>query len=747
MRALLLAACAASAVAWTAPLEWTAPLRRALGGCLAGACLVAPTLARAERPLPVVEEVVNALSSRGLDVGGFDELRAADAVARALDGYGGVVRFETSQLARALGEAAPLGVALVKDSAVRGALTVTAAEPASRRSPGAASATPSSPSTAAKSTTARSSNRGAVVGERTFGKGTAQSLFPLRSAPGAALRLTTARVAVQGRALDGAGVAPDVVAEKSSGGLDALLVAKGAYFDFASEFARSHPGLADDRVEAALAADLRPAWRAFLARGVDVDVGLGDYPPEVRGAAGGGGAAEALSARAAGDAACLRNAADALRTGTYPEMQENLRLAVTEPLEDADVFAVVAREHMLKHIDYHIPRNGCYFDRRKCARRDGSEGDGWRNLTGPHDLDPDWGKRRRAARPPATDAELEGLRTGPLKPRRVTVLDDDAAVAAATAKHGAARADLFQRSLRARNRVCLDHIEEAEAERGAKYDFVIRIRPDYAFFACRLPPAAYWPRGENASQWFSSHMDLWEAMGRDAAESNLGMWGRPVPDACHRMPRVESCPHYVMCGRGGRGHAAEAIGGRQDGLGPVKPGEFLRPCCDARDIPRQVLDPPPETWCALERAPYLHDWWYSYQARPNRHNRARKGLAPEAANAALGPHCAKIPLDYGRPDDDDDDDDDDRAAAGDDAWLAEFPRPAPHAARAAYKAKKRAANGDDDDDDDATLGAGDVARQAVLEEAAARAGDAARAARRRNARDDDDDDDDRSELR
>ena len=471
-----------------------------------------------------------------------------------------------------------------------------------------------------------------------------------------------------------------------------------------------------------------------------------------------------------------------LRTGTYPEMQENLRLAVTEPLDHADVFAVVAREHMLKHIDYHIPRNGCYFDRRKCARRDGSEGDGWRNLTGPHDLDPDWGKRRRAARPPATDAELESLRTGPLQPRRVTVLDDDAAVAAATAKHGAARADLFQRSLRARNRVCLDHIEEAEAERGAKYDFVIRIRPDYAFFACRLPPAARWPRGENASQWFSSHMDLWEAMGRDAAESNLGMWGRPVPDACHRMPRVESCPHYVMCGRGGRGHAAEAIGGRQDGLGPVKPGEFLRPCCDARDIPRQVLDPPPETWCALERAPYLHDWWYSYQARPNRHNRARTGLAPEAANAALGPHCAKIPLDYGRPDDDDDDDDD-RAAAGDDAWLAEFrgrplvdgdPRLAgayvhhwdpaydagaggfvadferrKDAARAAYKAKKRAANGGDDDDDDATLGAGDVARQAVLEGAAARAGDAARAARRRNARDDDDDDDDddRSELR
>ena len=33
----------------------------------------------------------------------------------------------------------------------------------------------------------QSSDRGAVVGERTFGKGTAQSLFPLRSAPGAAL--------------------------------------------------------------------------------------------------------------------------------------------------------------------------------------------------------------------------------------------------------------------------------------------------------------------------------------------------------------------------------------------------------------------------------------------------------------------------------------------------------------------------------------------------------------------------------
>ena len=145
--------------------------------------------------------------------------------------------------------------------------------------------------------------------------------FPLRSAPGAALRLTTARVAVQGRALDGAGVAPDVVAEKSSDGLDALLVAKGAYFDFASEFARSHPGLADDRVEAALAADLRPAWRAFLARGVDVDVGLGDYPPEVRGAAAAAARAalaEALSARAAGDAACLRNAADAVRARHAP---------------------------------------------------------------------------------------------------------------------------------------------------------------------------------------------------------------------------------------------------------------------------------------------------------------------------------------------------------------------------------------------------------------------------------------------
>ncbi|KAK7242203.1 fatty acid elongation [Aureococcus anophagefferens] len=437
MRTLLLAACAASAVAWTAPLEWTAPLRRALGGCLAGACLVAPTLARAERPLPVVEEVVNALSSRGLDVGGFDEIRAADAVARALDGYGGVVRFETSQLARALGEAAPLGVALVKDSAVRGALTVTAVEPASnafaagvrvgdavvavdgrkvddgasaaaaaktlrsarawtverpgakrfavdvrgatpapaplaaaaaydgvvyvkissfgdgvagdvaravagvaatadayvvdvRANPGGfldaavdvaslflppgtpiatltdappfVTRTPDAAIPAARrvavlvdgetrsaaeifAAAIQSSNRGAVVGERTFGKGTAQSLLPLRSAPGAALRLTTARVAVQGRALDGAGVAPDVVAENSSDGLDALLVAKGAYFDFASEFARSHPGLADDRVEAALAADLRPAWRAFLARGVDVDVGLGDYPPEVRGAA------------------------------------------------------------------------------------------------------------------------------------------------------------------------------------------------------------------------------------------------------------------------------------------------------------------------------------------------------------------------------------------------------------------------------------------------------------------------------
>lgn len=52
--------------------------------------------------------------------------------------------------------------------------------------------------------------RGVVVGERSYGKGTVQTLFPLQSAP-AGLRLTTAKFySPDGREMSGVGVTPDV---------------------------------------------------------------------------------------------------------------------------------------------------------------------------------------------------------------------------------------------------------------------------------------------------------------------------------------------------------------------------------------------------------------------------------------------------------------------------------------------------------------------------------------------------------
>ena len=51
---------------------------------------------------------------------------------KAADAYGGVVSLERSNFATALGSSAPSrGVVLVKDSNVRGVLTVTALEPTS----------------------------------------------------------------------------------------------------------------------------------------------------------------------------------------------------------------------------------------------------------------------------------------------------------------------------------------------------------------------------------------------------------------------------------------------------------------------------------------------------------------------------------------------------------------------------------------------------------------------------------------
>ena len=52
--------------------------------------------------------------------------------------------------------------------------------------------------------------RGIIVGERSYGKGTVQTLFPLQSAA-AGLRLTTAKFySPEGREMSGEGVTPDV---------------------------------------------------------------------------------------------------------------------------------------------------------------------------------------------------------------------------------------------------------------------------------------------------------------------------------------------------------------------------------------------------------------------------------------------------------------------------------------------------------------------------------------------------------
>lgn len=59
--------------------------------------------------------------------------------------------------------------------------------------------------------------RGIIVGERSYGKGTVQTLFPLQSAP-AGLRLTTAKFySPEGREMSGAGVTPDLNADPTLG--------------------------------------------------------------------------------------------------------------------------------------------------------------------------------------------------------------------------------------------------------------------------------------------------------------------------------------------------------------------------------------------------------------------------------------------------------------------------------------------------------------------------------------------------
>ena len=53
-------------------------------------------------------------------------------------------------------------------------------------------------------------HRGLIVGEKSYGKGTVQTLFPLQTFP-AALRLTTAKFySPEGREMAGVGVTPDI---------------------------------------------------------------------------------------------------------------------------------------------------------------------------------------------------------------------------------------------------------------------------------------------------------------------------------------------------------------------------------------------------------------------------------------------------------------------------------------------------------------------------------------------------------
>ncbi|MAT13928.1 MAG: hypothetical protein CMJ46_01505 [Planctomyces sp.] len=66
--------------------------------------------------------------------------------------------------------------------------------------------------------------RGLVVGERSYGKGTVQTHFPLQAVNGN-LRITTAKFySPKGREMAGAGVTPDVTVSNSNGGEDLVLM-------------------------------------------------------------------------------------------------------------------------------------------------------------------------------------------------------------------------------------------------------------------------------------------------------------------------------------------------------------------------------------------------------------------------------------------------------------------------------------------------------------------------------------------
>ncbi|KAJ8600392.1 hypothetical protein CTAYLR_001413 [Chrysophaeum taylorii] len=351
-----------------------------------------------------------------------------------------------------------------------------------------------------------------------------------------------------------------------------------------------------------------------------------------------------------------------LRAGALPEVQERLFEAVVRPL-GAEVFVVVSREHTLGHVDFNIPRNGCYTDPRKCAPRDGQENETWlREVAGrpPIDVARKWPKGKPAERAPSTDEDLERLRAGPLAPRFLRVMDDDETLRSATEAFGDAHPSLFQRALRARNRWCLADVEARERRRQKPFDYVVRVRPDYVF-ACALPPATFWPSPD--TPWAATAMDFFEVMDRETANSNLGLWSRPEPPApCVSGIRVESCAFYAMCGAGANVTAVDHVDRRlRDDAGPRLPGEIARPCCDPTSFLPRALTKPLDTsvWCPLHRHPYLHGWWYDHSKR------SLRDLALDAANALLGPRCVKNKAPVPRQEEGGDDDDDDQGADND----------------------------------------------------------------------------------
>uniref|UniRef100_A0A7S3JZC8 Uncharacterized protein n=1 Tax=Aureoumbra lagunensis TaxID=44058 RepID=A0A7S3JZC8_9STRA len=348
-----------------------------------------------------------------------------------------------------------------------------------------------------------------------------------------------------------------------------------------------------------------------------------------------------------------------LRSGAMLEVQENLAIAVTRPLK-AEVFAVLSLEHKLAHTDFHIPSHGCYQDIVKCAPRSGEDISEYElkklRKQSPLSYDKYWSRRKPAIREAATEKDIEKLRQGPLRPIQIIVINDKDAQDNATSRFGPAHKKLFQRSLRARNRLCAQVIEDREKILDRRFDYIIRIRPDYAFRTCRFPPAEIWPKPQQDIPWATTHMDYFEVMTRTAADSLLkNVWSLHPPLACLVGQRVESCGFYALCQSGANVTAADALSldGR-DGRGTPLPGDLLRPCCRQDHIPRVLLKPPHERWCPLHRISYLQGWWYS--------NAKSKNITREIANGQLGPYCTKIPPDSisSTLDDDDDllDDDD-----------------------------------------------------------------------------------------